>query len=90
MLLLPAAWWYHYLVALLPVGALAWGAARPPDRLCIVAGAAAITLAIAWLPLALIGTALLALGSLHAFLRAERGPLTVSGAVTPVAAHGGR
>ena len=54
-LLIPAAFWYHYLVVLLPVAVLAWGAARGGLRTALVAGGVLVSVGVAWLPLALVG-----------------------------------
>jgi len=54
-LLIPAALWYHYLAVLLPVAVVAWGRATGRERAGIFAGAALVSVGIAWLPLALAG-----------------------------------
>jgi hypothetical protein len=55
MLILPSSIWYHYFAVLLPVAALAWGRAGAGGRLALIAGASLIMIAVAWLPLALLG-----------------------------------
>jgi hypothetical protein len=59
LLLLPAALWWHYLVVLLPLAALAWAPATPRVRAALLAGGAVISMALAWLPMALAGSAVL-------------------------------
>jgi hypothetical protein len=54
-LLIPAALWYHYLAVLLPVAVVAWERATGRERAGIFAGAALVSIGIAWLPLALAG-----------------------------------
>ena len=77
MLLLPAALWYHYLCVLLPVAAIAWPRATRDARLGLVAGAAAIVVGIAWLPLACIGAiALLAVSVASLLPRRTPSPST--------------
>lgn len=78
MLLLPAACWYHYLVALLPIAALAWPAASVRARLALLAGALLITAGVAALAVATIGAVLLAVVALAVHL----------GAAVPVAGIG--
>lgn len=70
MLLLPAATWYHYLAALLPIAALAWPAASASGRLALLGAAAAITVGVAALPLATLGAALLLVVATAVHLRA--------------------
>lgn len=60
MLLLPSQLWYHYLLVLLPLAALSWGRASTRLRVALLAAAAAVSLGIAWLPLATLGGAALA------------------------------
>ena len=64
MLLLPGSLWYHYLVVLLPFAAIAWVPASLPTRILLLGSAAAITIGVAWLPLALMGAIVLACTSL--------------------------
>jgi alpha-1,2-mannosyltransferase len=66
MLLLPAALWYHYLCVLLPIAALAWPAAGPRLRAVLALGAALVSSAVAWLPLALVGATVIIAAALHA------------------------
>ena len=54
-LLIPASLWYHYLAVLLPVVVVAWGRASGRERAGIFAGAALVSIGVAWLPLALAG-----------------------------------
>ena len=56
----PAALWYHYLVVLLPMAALAWPAAASRQRIAIAGSAALISVGVAALPLALLGASVLA------------------------------
>ena len=70
MLLLPAATWYHYLAALLPVAALAWPAASVRGRLGLLAAAAAIAVGVAALPLATLGATVLLVLATAVHLRA--------------------
>jgi alpha-1,2-mannosyltransferase len=81
MLLLPAAAWYHYLAALLPVAALAWPAASTPGRLGLLGAAVAISIGVAALPLATLGSAVLLTLATAIHLRAGAGA-----ASTPVVA----
>jgi hypothetical protein len=62
MLLLPSATWYHYLAVLLPLAAYAWPRAGRRSRFGLAAGAAAVSLALPVLPLAVAGAGLM-LGS---------------------------
>ena len=87
MLLLPAATWYHYLAALLPVAALAWPAAGTRARLSLLAAAALITVGVAALPLATVGAVALVGVVLAVHLRPPVGPERVTG---PVVARTGR
>lgn len=64
MLLLPAAIWYHYLIVLLPLGAMAWPRGSLRLRVALVASAAIATGGIAWLPFATIGGAAMLSASL--------------------------
>jgi hypothetical protein len=57
MLLIPSATWYHYLAVVLPVAAFAWPRAGLRARVAMLAGAALVTLALVWLPLAVAGAA---------------------------------
>jgi len=66
MLLLPAALWYHYLAVLLPVGVVAWGRAAGRQRAALFAGAALVSVGIAWLPLALAGATIVVASALAA------------------------
>ena len=59
MLLLPAALWYHYLAALLPVAALAWTRSRRAGRVLMVAGGVLVAFGLVWLALSLVGAILL-------------------------------
>jgi hypothetical protein len=70
MLLLPAACWYHYLVALLPLAALAWPFAALPARWGLLLGAALITVGVAVLAAATVGAAVLVAVILAVLLRA--------------------
>lgn len=58
-LLLPPAAWYHYLALLLPLAVVAWARAGVRGRAVLVAGGAAVSVGVAWLPLALAGATLL-------------------------------
>jgi hypothetical protein len=60
MLLLPAQLWYHYLVVLLPLAALAWGRAAGRRRSAMVLAAAGVSVGVAWLPLAALSASVLA------------------------------
>jgi hypothetical protein len=60
MLLLPAAIWYHYLVVLLPLAVLAWPRASARLRVVLIGAGAAISVGLAWLPLATLGAVALA------------------------------
>jgi hypothetical protein len=64
MLLIPASLWYHYLVVLLPFAAIAWPRASSWMRTILLAGAAAVTVGLVWLPLTLAAGAILAVSSL--------------------------
>jgi hypothetical protein len=66
MLLIPGALWYHYLAVLLPPAAFAWARATANERFALVGGAACITVALVWLPLATFGAMLLATATLRA------------------------
>jgi hypothetical protein len=79
MLLLPSALWYHYLCVCLPVAAFSWKGADRRQRFGLVIGGAAVTIGLAWLPLALAGAAVM-LGS--AFLALKPQPVLVRAAVT--------
>jgi len=65
-LLIPAALWYHYLAVLLPVAVVAWGRANPRQRAALLAGAALVSIGIAWLPLALAGATIAVASALAA------------------------
>jgi len=65
-LLIPAALWYHYLAVLLPVAIVAWGRANPRQRAALLAGAALVSIGIAWLPLALAGATIAVASALAA------------------------
>jgi hypothetical protein len=54
MLLAPATLWYHYLVVLLPLAAMAWPRANPVARLGLLVSAGALSLGMAYQPLALL------------------------------------
>lgn len=69
MLLLPAACWYHYLVALLPVAALAWPAASGRARGALLAGGLLVSAGVAVLPAATLGATLLLAVALTVHLR---------------------
>jgi hypothetical protein len=71
LLLLPSALWYHYLVVALPIGALAWARARPAERGLMVAGGAAVSLGLAWLPLAVLGTVVFFAGAVRVLARQQ-------------------
>jgi hypothetical protein len=58
-LLLPAAVWYHYLALLLPLAVVAWARAGTRSRAALILGGAAVSVGVAWLPLALAGATLL-------------------------------
>ncbi len=75
MLLLPAAAWYHYLAALLPIAALAWPAATPSARLALLGSAALVVAGVAVLPSATLGATLMVVVALGVHLRraADRG-----------------
>jgi hypothetical protein len=64
MLLLPAALWYHYLAALLPLAVCAWAAASPRFRGTLLGGALLVLAGLAWLPAATIGGAVMISASL--------------------------
>jgi hypothetical protein len=66
ILLLPAALWYHYLAVLLPVGIVAWRSASTRGRAALVGGGVGVTVGLAWLPLALLGAAVMVEASLRA------------------------
>lgn len=57
MLLLPAAVWYHYLVVLLPLAAMAWPRGSLRLRVTLACSAAITVAGIAWLPFATLGGA---------------------------------
>jgi hypothetical protein len=90
MLFLPSSIWYHYLVALLPLAALAWPRARISGRAALLAGAFLVYAGFAWwLPFATAGAlvmlaALLAIFSprTHTWKRRSSGGGTVSPWVT--------
>ena len=65
-LILPSSTWYHYLAPLLPLAAFSWPAASHRGRLLLLAGAASVTLGLAYLPLAVAGAAVMVAGSLVA------------------------
>jgi len=65
VLIIPSATWFHYLAVLLPLAAFAWPRARARARLAIFGGALLVSLAIAWLPLAVVGGVILVSGVLH-------------------------
>ena len=81
LLLVPGSLWYHYLVVLLPFAAMAWVVADVRTRTVLLASAALITIALVWLPLAVIGAVLMALASGWVIRpRApERGPRVTAG-----------
>ena len=85
MLLLPAACWYHYLVALLPVAALAWPVASIRARVALLVAAALITAGVAALASATIGATLLVMVALRVHLRA--GAPTARTVRPPMAPH---
>jgi hypothetical protein len=73
LLLLPAALWYHYLVVLLPIAIVAWRRATVATRAALVGGGAAVTVGVAWLPLALTGGVVIGAASIWSVLpRTER------------------
>ena len=59
LLLVPGSLWYHYLVILLPFAAIAWPRATAPQRGTLLVSALLISLSLAWLPLAVIGSTLM-------------------------------
>jgi hypothetical protein len=65
MLLLPAAIWYHYLAVLLPLATVAWCRADARARAALFTGGALISVALAFLGVALVGAALLVVGALR-------------------------
>jgi len=65
-LLIPAALWYHYLAVLLPVAIVAWGRANARQRAALLAGAALVSIGVAWLPLALAGATIAVASALTA------------------------
>lgn len=89
MLLLPAACWYHYLVALLPVAAFAWQAASGRARAALLGGAVLVSAGVAALPAATLGAAVLLAVALAVHLRVP--PALPVGAATrmPIAADPG-
>jgi hypothetical protein len=65
VLVLPSSIWYHYLVVLLPVGALAWPAAGATGRVGLLAGALLVYGGFArWLPLATLGAAVMTVAAI--------------------------
>jgi hypothetical protein len=58
-LLLPPAAWYHYLALLLPLAVVAWARAGRRGRAALTMGGAAVSIGVAWLPLALAASTLL-------------------------------
>jgi len=71
-LLVPAAIWYQSLTLLLPSAAFAWVKATAFMRWGLVAAGAMISIALAWLPLVMIGVALLAGSTLYTLWPRER------------------
>jgi hypothetical protein len=69
MLLLPSALWYHYLCVCLPVAAFSWHSAGRRERFGLFLGAAAVSLGLAWLPLAVAGAALMFVSAIVALNR---------------------
>ena len=85
MLLLPAACWYHYLVALLPLAALAWPVASVRARLTLLAAALLIIAGVAALAAATAGAILLVLVALIIHLRVgARAGRTIPAGTVPV------
>lgn len=72
MLLVPSSTWYHYLAVLLPVAAVRWPSASRSVRLGLTAGASAVTVGVAWLPLAVLGAAIVVISALAAPAGADR------------------
>lgn len=73
VLLIPSSAWYHYLAVLLPLVAFAWPRATVRARIVLLVGAASVSVAVAWLPLAVAGaTALIAVALVVLWPRTER------------------
>ena len=65
MLVLPSSIWYHYLIVLLPIAALAWQRAALPGRAGLLGGAVLVYGGFArWLPLATLGAAVMVIAAL--------------------------
>jgi hypothetical protein len=84
MLLLPAALWFHYLAAVLPFAALGWARATPRNRLVIIASAAAVTVGVAWLPLATTGAVVVVLSLLRPLARPRPGVQSLTALPVPL------
>ena len=78
-LILPSSIWYHYLAVLLPIAALAWWRASRGLRLTIAGSAALISLALFWLPLALVGAVTLVAAAARALWPRPPATARVSG-----------
>ncbi|CAN5129594.1 hypothetical protein BH24CHL7_BH24CHL7_03000 [soil metagenome] len=68
ILVVPGVIWYHYLAMLLPFAAFAWPRASVQQRWWLISAAAAITIGLAWLPLAALGAAALIVVSLRVLI----------------------
>jgi hypothetical protein len=66
MLLAPAALWYHYLAVLLPLALYAWRSATRRQRAMLAAGGGLVSAGVAFLPMALLGAAVMVTGTLAA------------------------
>jgi hypothetical protein len=83
-LLIPSSLWYHYLAALLPLAALAWGKAVSRDRVGLFGGVALICMGIAALWIALLGAVVTVAFALSgASARADSERLLVGGIPSP-------
>ena len=81
MLLLPAVLWFHYLVALLPLAAMAWPHASRALRATLLTGATLISLGM------LIGFPLATAGAVIVVAAAARGVWPAAAVDRPVAPH---
>lgn len=81
MLLLPAVIWFHYLVALLPLAAMAWPHASRALRATLLTGATLISLGM------LIGFPLATAGAVIVVAAAARGVWPAAAVDRPVAPH---
>jgi hypothetical protein len=72
MLLIPGTIWYHYLALLLPVAIVAWTRAGRRERVALLLGGTAVSVGVAWLPLASVGAAVLIGASLMALRPSPR------------------